>query len=90
VTLRNYAKKALSAAEIRGILAATTSPADVLNTRHKTARAAGWHERAPSKRAFLEAAVLENNLLRRPLVLRAGALAVGNDADGIRALLRDT
>jgi arsenate reductase-like glutaredoxin family protein len=69
------------------ILAAAASPAEVLNTRHKVAKENGWKERAPSKTAFRKAALEENNLLRRPILVRAGKLVVGKDLDAIRALI---
>ena len=58
-----------------------------MNTRHKLVKANGWKEKAPSKAAFLKAALEENNLLRRPIVVSNGALVVGRDLEGIRALL---
>ena len=58
-----------------------------MNTRHKLVKANGWKEKAPSKAAFLKAALAENNLLRRPIVVSHAALVVGRDLEGIRALL---
>ncbi len=86
-TLRNYAKEGLSRAEVEQILKAVPSTADVMNARHATARANGWNDAAPSKAAFVKAAVLENNLLRRPILLRGSTLVVGKDGDAIRELL---
>lgn len=84
---RNYAKLALMRKEIDQILKAASSVADVMNTRHKLVKANGWKEKAPSKAAFLKAALEENNLLRRPILVHEGALVVGKDLDGIRKLL---
>ncbi len=61
--------------------------ADVLNTRHKTAKESGWKDKAPSKTAFLKAAVEENNLLRRPILVKGSKVVVGKDLDAIRDLL---
>ncbi len=47
----------------------------------------GWKETPPSKAALLKAALEENNLLRRPILLHDGALVVGKDLDGIGAAL---
>lgn len=69
------------------ILAAVKSTGEVLNTRHKVAKEQGWKEKAPSKAAFLTAVLQDNNLLRRPIVLRGKRLVVGKDLDGIRKLL---
>ena len=85
--MRNYAREGLTRAEINTILTATASTADVMNTRHATAKANGWKEKAPSKAAFAAAAVGENNLLRRPILLHGKHLAVGKSDAAIRALL---
>jgi len=74
-------------AEIDRILKAASSVEDVMNTRHKTVKANGWKAKAPSKTAFLKAAVEENNLLRRPILLHDGQLVVGRDLEAIEALL---
>ena len=86
-TLRNYAKDPLTRTEVQSILKATESVAEVLNTRHKTAKENGWKEKAPSKTAFTNAVLKEPNLLRRPITLRGTKLVVGKDLAGIRALL---
>ncbi|MDA1195911.1 MAG: hypothetical protein O2894_12095 [Planctomycetota bacterium] len=88
VVERNYAKEALTRAEIGRILDAAASIGDVLNTRHATAKAQGWRERLPSRAAFVKAASAENNLLRRPILVTDGGLAVGADPAAIRKLLR--
>ncbi|MDJ0521267.1 MAG: ArsC/Spx/MgsR family protein [Planctomycetota bacterium] len=86
-TLRNYAKEGLTRAEIERIVKAAGGTADVLNTRHKTAKESGWKDKAPSKTAFLKAAVEENNLLRRPILVKGSKVVVGKDLDAIRDLL---
>lgn len=73
--------------EVDRILKAAPSIEAVMNTRHKTVKANGWKEKAPSKAAFAEAAVEENNLLRRPILVHAGGVVVGKDLDGIRDAL---
>ena len=85
--MRNYAKEPLARKDVQAILAAVSSPSVVMNTRHKTAKENGWKDKAPSKAAFLKAALEEPNLLRRPIVLRDGEVVVGKDLEGIRALL---
>ena len=59
----------------------------MLNTRHATAKAKGWKDDTPSKRAFLAAAVEENNLLRRPILLAGGRVVVGKDLAAIEEVL---
>jgi arsenate reductase-like glutaredoxin family protein len=83
---RNYAKNPLTKAELDRILR-VLPVADVLNTRHKVAKENGWKEKAPSKTAFVKAALEENNLLRRPVVIRGTDGVVGFDEDALRGLL---
>lgn len=83
---RNYAKEPLTKAEIDRILR-TVPVAEVLNTRHKVAKEHGWKEKAPSKAAFTKAALEDNNLLRRPVVLRGKNAVVGFDEEALRDLL---
>ncbi len=85
---RNYAKDPLQRSEVHAILKASGSVAAVLNTRHATAKAHGWSDKAPANGVFVRAAVKEPNLLRRPILLKGGRAAVGRDEDAIRKLLR--
>ena len=84
---RNYAKVPLTKAEIERIVKAAGGTDAVLNTRHKVAKEKGWKEKAPSKAAFVAAALEDNNLLRRPTIVRGDRAVVGYDEDAIRALL---
>lgn len=83
---RNYAKEPLTKTEIDRILR-VVPVAEVLNTRHRVAKESGWKEKAPSKAAFTQAAVLDNNLLRRPVIVRGTEAVVGFDEGAIRDLL---
>lgn len=83
---RNYSKEGLTKAEVASILK-VASVAEVLNTRHKTAKENGWKEKAPSKAAFTAAVVEENNLLRRPILIKGKSVVVGKDEGAIRELL---
>lgn len=83
---RNYAKQPLTEDEVRAIVRAAGVEA-VLNTRHAVAKAKGWKERPPTEDELVRAAVAEQNLLRRPVLLRDGRALVGKDADAIRAFL---
>ena len=84
---RNYAKDALSKAEIERIVDVAGGTAEVLNTRHKVAKESGWREKAPSRTAFVKAALEDANLLRRPVVLKGRKAVVGFDEEALRELL---
>ena len=84
---RNYSKEPLTKAEIGQILAGVKSTAEVLNTRHKTAKENGWKDKAPSKAAFTKAVLEENNLLRRPILVKGKQAIVARDLDAVRELL---
>lgn len=85
---RNYAKQPLTKAEVARIVQAVGGVSAVLNTRHATAKANGWKDKAPSKAAFIAAAVQEPNLLRRPVIVRGSKGLVSRDLDEIGAFLR--
>ena len=87
VTERNYAKEPLTRKELQALVAAAPSVEALLNTRNKDVRERGWKQKPPSKAAFVTAVLEDNNLIRRPLLLAEGELAVGMDEDAIRALL---
>jgi len=86
--LHNYAKEPLTRKDVEAILKAAPSLAAVMNTRHKTCRASGWKEKAPSKATFVKAVLEEPNLLRRPILVRGSKLVVGKDLDAIADLIR--
>jgi arsenate reductase len=88
VTERNYAKDPLTKTELRSILKAAGGVAAVLNTRHATAKANGWKEKAPTQAAYIEAVREEPNLIRRPILVSGDEAVVGRNEEGIRALLR--
>ena len=54
---RDYAKRPITAAEVRAILVAAGSVSAVLNTRHATAQRHNWKDTPPATDAFVEAAV---------------------------------
>ena len=87
LTERNYAKQPLTRAEVKAILEAAGCVEEVLNTRHATAKANGWKEKAPSKSVFADAVLEEPNLLRRPITVSGGKAVVGRDEAAIRTLL---
>lgn len=59
----------------------------VINVRHALAKENGWKAKPPSKGAFVKAALEDNNLLRRPILIEDGSAVVGYDEDAIRALM---
>jgi arsenate reductase-like glutaredoxin family protein len=85
---RNYAKDPLTKPEIESIVDAIGVEA-ALNTRHATAKTEGWKTRAPSKAAFVKAALQDPNLLRRPILMSSDRkhAVVGQDEAGFKALL---
>lgn len=87
MTERNYAKEPLSRTEIKSIVDTAGSVAQLVNTRHATAKQHGWKAKPPSKTAFIRAALEDTNVLRRPILMRGTKLVVGKDADAVRDLL---
>ena len=59
--------------------------AEAINYRHANAK--GYKDKLPSRDAFIQAVLADNNLLRRPIFLRGKRYAVGWNEGGIRALL---
>lgn len=84
---RNFAKEALTRKELSAIVKAAPSMEALVNTRHKHAKEHGWKEKAPSKTAFIMAAMEQPNVMRRPLLLHDGQLVIGKSEAAIRALL---
>lgn len=58
----------------------------VMNLRHERAKSEGWKDKPPGKEAFIQAVLEENNLIRRPILLRGAQAHVGWDEGAIRAL----
>lgn len=83
---RNYSKTPLTAEEIREIVTAAGGVRPILNTSHATAKTHGWKDAPPLIEVFVAAAVLEPNLLRRPIVVANGRVVVGKSEAGWRAL----
>lgn len=75
----NFAKKPLDEATIRSIVERAGGAAEVLNTRHATAKERGWQNAPPSIATFAKAAAQEPNLLRRPIFVSRDRVLVGYD-----------
>ncbi|MCA8924120.1 MAG: hypothetical protein KDD82_20080 [Planctomycetes bacterium] len=87
VVERNYAKQPLTRAEIQRMLKAAGGVAAVMNTRHKLVKEHGWKEKPPTQSVFLEQALEEPNLLRRPITVKGSRAVVGKDEQELRKLL---
>jgi arsenate reductase-like glutaredoxin family protein len=82
----NYAKRVLTEAEVRTLVAAAGSVAAVLNVRHAVAKERGWAKTPPSVDEFAQAVVAEPNLVRRPILLTDGRAIVGFDREAYAKL----
>ena len=60
---------------------------EAVNTRHQVVRRNGWDASPPSLAAFVQAALGEPNVLRRPLLLRGDRAIFSRDAQEIRDFL---
>lgn len=85
---RNYAKQPLTVAEIEELIDLAGGVAAVLSTRNATAKDRGWTSSAPPSRAeFVAAAAADNNLIRRPILVKDGAVVIGRADAQVRGLL---
>ena len=75
----NYAKSGLTEATVKQLVAKAGGVAQVLNTRHATAKAKGWVDKPPSAAEFAKAVVADVNLLRRPIYIDGDTVIVGFD-----------
>jgi arsenate reductase-like glutaredoxin family protein len=73
----NYAKTSLDEATVLAIVTKAGGVANVLNTRHATAKEKGWADTPPDAAAFAKAAAKEPNLLKRPIVIAGKTAIVG-------------
>lgn len=83
---RNYSKSPLTKAELTELVGLVPLE-ELINFRHEIAKTNAWKEKLPSKTAFIAAALEENNLIRRPVLINGSKVVVGADEDAIRALL---
>lgn len=66
---KNYSREPLTAAEVRQMVTAAGGVPVVLNTTHAICKERGWKANPPSLDVFVEAAVQDVNLLRRPILV---------------------
>ncbi len=61
---------------------------DFLNPRNELYRKRKMKERPPKRDEALKLMAQEPNLIRRPIVIRGGQIALGFDEDGLRKLAK--
>jgi arsenate reductase len=84
---RDYAKIALSAAELRDLFA-DRDPRDFLNPRSPAFKAMGLAGKTLSREQAIALMVKEPNLIKRPLVIAGKQMIAGFDRDRLRAALK--
>lgn len=84
---RDYAKTALSAAELKDLFA-DRDPRDFLNPRSPAFKAMGLVGKTLSAEQALALMVKEPNLIKRPLVIAGKQIVAGFDRDRLRAALK--
>ena len=83
---RDYAKKPLSASELK-VLFAGRDPRDFLNPKSPAFKAMGLKDRKLTATEALALMAREPNLIKRPLIVAGGQILAGFDRDRLRALL---
>lgn len=86
-TERRYKRVPFTKPELNRLLGQMDDWRDVINVRHAIAKAGDWGTAAPSKAAFIAAALEESNLLRRPIIQRGGRAIYSRSDEEIRAFL---
>ncbi len=84
---RDYAKSALSAAELRDLFA-DRDPRDFLNPRSPAFKAMGLVGKTLSREQAISLMVKEPNLIKRPIVIAGKQMIAGFDRDRLRAALK--
>lgn len=85
IAQRDFAKRPLTAAEVRDLVALAGGVAPLLSTRNATVKARGWAASPPDAETFAAAVAADNNLLRRPLVVVGDQVIVGRDEGAWKA-----
>ena len=84
---RDYAKNALTAAELRDLFAGR-DPRDFLNPRSPAFKAMGLAGKTLSPENAIALMVKEPNLIKRPIVVAGKEMIAGFDRDRLRAALK--
>jgi arsenate reductase len=78
VEIRDYFKKPLEAAELEGLLPKDPSP--MLGTKSPKYKELGLKDRKLSKAEAIALMVVDNNLLKRPILVHPKGVIIGFDA----------
>jgi arsenate reductase len=84
---RDYAKTALSAAELKELFA-NRDPRDFLNPRSPAFKAMGLAGKSLTAEQTIALMVKEPNLIKRPIVIVGKEMIAGFDRDRLRAALK--
>lgn len=85
---RNYTKAPLTESEIEELIDLAGGVAKILSTRNARAKEKGWTADSPPDRAtFVAEAAKDNNLLKRPILVKGERVVIGKDVKAIRELL---
>jgi len=84
---RDYAKTALSAAELKDLFA-DRDPRDFLNPRSPAFKAMGLAGKTLTAEQAIALMVKEPNLIKRPIVVAGKQMIAGFDRDRLRAALK--
>ena len=84
---RDYAKTALSAAELKDLFA-DRDPRDFLNPRSPAFKSMGLARKTLSPDQAIALMVKERNLIKRPIVVAGKEMIAGFDRDRLRAALK--
>jgi len=84
---RNYAKKPLTADEVRELVRLAGGVAPLVATRGAAAKERGWDRSPPDAETFAAAVAKDNNLIRRPILVVGDRIVVGKDEKRFREVL---
>ena len=84
VDIRDYSRQPLQAAELEHLLPSDPSP--MLGSKSPRFRELGLKDRRLSKAEAIELMVLDNNLLKRPILVHSKGVIIGFDAAAYAAL----
>ena len=84
---RDYAKKPLTKDEVLALVKLAGGVAPLVSTRNTVVKERGWATSPPDAATFAAAVAVDNNLLRRPIVVVGKQVIIGRDEDAWRAAL---
>lgn len=86
VEIRDYFKRSLEAMELEGLL--PEDPSSMLGTKSPKYKELGLKDRQLSKVEAIELMVMDNNLLKRPILVHPKGTVIGFDAEAYERLVR--